>query len=228
MYRDIVVPKILKPFHCNQLIRLGKDNDGGYLVNKHDVEKSLSLISFGIGTDCSFEKNFSKINDIKVLSFDKDADVNLDREFYSGHRNICYKYVDNFSSEDTMSFKEIVWEQSNNIFLKCDIEGKEYDLLDEIIQNDTRFSGMVIEFHGLSNHKNFDNLANFIGKIRHKLVHIHPNNHIFSFDSFIPDVLELTFTSSDNIEYNPNISLPHSLDMTNCVGAYDYRLIFQT
>ena len=45
---EIQLPKIFKPFECNQLVRLGKDGDGGYLVNMHDVEKSNLLISLGI------------------------------------------------------------------------------------------------------------------------------------------------------------------------------------
>ena len=40
---EIQLPKIFKPFECNQLVRLGKDGDGGYLVNMHDVEKSNLL-----------------------------------------------------------------------------------------------------------------------------------------------------------------------------------------
>jgi hypothetical protein len=30
--KDITLPKIFEPFYCADLIRLGKDNDGGYLV----------------------------------------------------------------------------------------------------------------------------------------------------------------------------------------------------
>ena len=63
----IKLPKIFRPFECLQLIRLGKDNDGGYIVNKHDVDKTDLLISFGIGNDWSFEKVFLKI--ITAVSF---------------------------------------------------------------------------------------------------------------------------------------------------------------
>jgi len=227
-HKPINLPQIFKPFQCNQLIRLGKDNDGGYLVNKHDVENSKILISLGIGSDWTFEKDFSLINDCKVISFDKDAVISNDDNFYTNHRKIVHKHVNLFSSEDTVSFDDILQIESEKIFLKCDIEGKEYDFLKTIIEYDFKFSGIVIEFHQINDHKNFDKLTNFIAKIKQKLVHIHTNNYRFSFDAQIPEVMELTFTSSSNINYNPNITLPNPLDMSNCKGAYDYKLVFES
>ena len=44
-----MLPKIFKPKYAYNLIRLGRDNDGGYLVEKESVLKSNSLISLGIG-----------------------------------------------------------------------------------------------------------------------------------------------------------------------------------
>ena len=30
--KNVTLPKILQPYSCADLIRVGKDNDGGYLV----------------------------------------------------------------------------------------------------------------------------------------------------------------------------------------------------
>lgn len=40
-----MLPKEFKPNHLYELIRLGKDNDGGYLVCKNSVKTSTALIS---------------------------------------------------------------------------------------------------------------------------------------------------------------------------------------
>ena len=46
---------------ASDLVRIGRDNDGGYLVSKSDIEKSDVLIGLGINDDWSFERDFKKI-----------------------------------------------------------------------------------------------------------------------------------------------------------------------
>ena len=65
-----MLPKELKPKHCYNLIRLGKNNDGGYLVEKNSLLNSESLISFGINLDWSFEKDFFKLKDRPIHCYD--------------------------------------------------------------------------------------------------------------------------------------------------------------
>jgi hypothetical protein len=43
---------------------------------------------------------------------------------------------------------------SKNIFLKIDIEGSEYLFLQDIIANEERITGMVIELHDVDIHLN--------------------------------------------------------------------------
>jgi len=63
------------PFHCDDLVRVGKDNDGGYLVNEKDILKTDKLISFGIGEDISFEEQFCHIKNIPVVAYDSDDNI---------------------------------------------------------------------------------------------------------------------------------------------------------
>lgn len=50
--------KVLKLKHLYDLIRFGRNNDGGYLVEKNSLKVSKALISFGLSFDWSFEKDF--------------------------------------------------------------------------------------------------------------------------------------------------------------------------
>ena len=52
----------LKPYDANDLIRLGRKEDGGYLVPESIIKKSSHLISFGMASDWSFEEDFLKLD----------------------------------------------------------------------------------------------------------------------------------------------------------------------
>ena len=224
--KEIFFPAILRPFKCDHLVRLGQDYDGGYIVNRQDIDKSDILISMGVKDDWSFEMDFSKIKDCEMVCLDKESQVSSDDVFYNGHRQMIYKNIGLEASPDTIPFDHIINIPSNKIFLKMDVEGEEYKFLDLLIQNSHKFSSICMEFHCLNEENNFDALLNFIGKIDQKLVHIHPNNCGMGFDKKWPHVIELSFTSSDNINYDPSLTLPHSLDMLCCPEGRDYQVTF--
>ena len=108
-----------------------------------------------------------------------------------------------------------------------DLSTKEYDFLDKIIQYSYKFSAIVIEFHEIFSEKNFNDLTNFISKVNQKIVHLHANNCTTckKGELYVPYAIEITFTSSNNINYNPNLTLPHSFDMKNC-NWNDFKINF--
>ena len=59
-----------KPQSSFELIRCGRDFDGGYLLTKKTIKETDTLVSFGILDDCSFEDEFLKIKPVKVLCYD--------------------------------------------------------------------------------------------------------------------------------------------------------------
>lgn len=214
--------KLFRPFKCENLIRLGKDNDGGYLVNPTDICKSSKLLSFGIGSDASFEQQFTELNDCLVEAYDLNAEKH---EFFNDDKhtlhlsNIGTKWgqisVDNMLIED-------------NTFIKCDIEGGEYKILNDLIALSHKLSGLVIEFHSVNVASNYNELLNFISKVDLKLVHIHVNNYFYykADTGNIPDILELSFTSDKNVKYDANLQLPHNLDMPNNPDDQDFKIMF--
>ena len=54
--------KFLKPYLCKDLKRLGRNQDGGYVVSLNSVINSNYLISFGLGLDWSFELDYLEFN----------------------------------------------------------------------------------------------------------------------------------------------------------------------
>lgn len=54
------LPSFFKLYSVEDLIRLGKDNDGGYLVTRSSILKATVLVSLGINDDWSFERDLIK------------------------------------------------------------------------------------------------------------------------------------------------------------------------
>lgn len=52
----------LKPYLCKDLQRAGRNQDGGYVVSQNSIIKTNYLISFGLGTDWSFEIDYLEKN----------------------------------------------------------------------------------------------------------------------------------------------------------------------
>jgi hypothetical protein len=63
--------KNIHPIQCEDLIRIGKENDGGYVIPNKIINLSNILLSYGINKDWSFEKDFRKKNPtIKIECYD--------------------------------------------------------------------------------------------------------------------------------------------------------------
>ena len=239
--------KIFKPLANYELIRLGRSNDGGYLVGKNSINNSEHLISMGLDLDWSFEEDFKKKkNNINIICFDN----NLDKKFILKkifiqiiliifnqnlkylisliknyiNFNIILKKVKYQKKEITYGDISKIQNNINNIFFKIDIEGSEYRILDELIKIKNKITGIVIEFHDSDLH--LPKIENFINNIGLKLVHIHPNN-FRGLDKFgNPYLLELTF-DKEPIVLNVANTLPHKYDMKNDPDADDINLTFK-
>lgn len=59
MRRPLLLPT---PLAVDDLVRVGRDNDGGYVVGRRSVLGSDLLIGLGINTDWSFEQQFAAMN----------------------------------------------------------------------------------------------------------------------------------------------------------------------
>ena len=114
-----------------------------------------------------------------------------------------------------------------NIFLKIDIEGSEYRILDQIILHQNKINGFVIEFHSCDLH--FDRIEKFINNFDLDLVHIHINNYSNINQLSNPDVIELTFCKK-KYSIKPkveNLNYPiKNLDYPNNKNEEDPQVLF--
>lgn len=219
----VYLPKVLQPFRCNSLIRLGKDHDGGYLVNSLDLTQTRYLVSFGIGEDFSFERDFLETTKCQCYSYDQTVESRDLAEYNITH------FQKNIGNQPHQQSIESALDGLDDVFLKCDIESNEYEILNDIIKHCHMFTGMIVEFHDVTQQNNFHFMANFIAKVQQKLVHTHINNYMYykTPDGILPDVLELTFTSSANIQFDPDLALPNQLDMPNNPNDDVFSVLFK-
>lgn len=80
---------------------------------------------------------------------------------------------------------------SNSIFLKIDIEGSEYRILDQILESKDRLAALAIEFHDLDLLSNY--FLNFINEIKNEfqINSININNYAAFPPTNFPEVLEI-------------------------------------
>lgn len=244
-----MLPKCFKPEKEYSLIRLGQDNDGGYLVEKESIENSMSLITLGLGYDWTFEKDYFKYKKNPIFCYDhtinysavkkksrsyiasylfrifkpkyllkKNFTKNLIKNIflYRDYKKTFSTYAKHVESRigsgnRSVSLNQII-EDRNNImpaFLKIDIEGSEYRIIDQIIAHQNKFTGIAIELHDVDLH--LDKIKNFIKNLNMTLVHIHPQNPAFVTDQNIPTQIELTFARNPK-SIGPVAKIPHFLD----------------
>jgi len=132
-----------------------------------------------------------------------------------------------------LSLKEIInnsFDDKKNIFLKIDIEGYEYNILNDIIDLKNKLNGIVIEFHDVS--KNINKISNFIEELKSDLylVHIHGNNYSVKEINKPPEAIELTFSKRSlhlNDKTNDKLYPIANLDHPNSKRSPDVKLFFE-
>ena len=122
-----------------------------------------------------------------------------------------------------------ILENQKKVILKIDIEGDEYKILDEIIDNSKKINSLIIEFHNI--HKYMNLIKEFIEKSKIlKLIHVHANNFAGKNEDGDPNVLELTFVNTEKtkielVKTKKNYPLKN-LDYKNTHRKDDFFLKF--
>ncbi len=120
----------------------------------------------------------------------------------------------------------------HDVFLKMDIEGSEYGVVQDIVQYQNRIRCIAAEFHDLDKRTEEFNESMQSLSQHFCIVHIHGNNgSAYDYTNDFPSAAEITFINKSLIEWD----LPFSafqyprerLDFPNNPAAPDYRLHFE-
>ena len=228
------VIKLFKPYNVgHKLVRIGGNNDGGYLVPDvlNDVEYCFSA---GVGEQSSFEVDLlarnikSFLADYSVNFISKNKDLKFDKKFIKSYNSNNSWNVNDWINNKIPDLNE------KDFILQMDIEGGEYEVINAITEeNLKKMKILIIEFHSLEYSGN-PLIYNMIKSSMKKLLkyfdicHIHPNNwkKVTKVNNYnFPSNLEVTLINKKNvITKNPINFLPNSLDRKNVKNKNDIKL----
>jgi hypothetical protein len=225
--------------------RYGNNQDGGYVGVKTSTD---ILLSGGIGTDISFELDFVKVNDVNAICSDSifyngnNRFIDLEdfihnnqfkNDPYISKLQFVNKLVGKDENDEFTNYSNFL-KEFNDITLKLDIEGAEFDYINSLSNKQMdKINQIFLEVHWLDKLNDFS----FFEKLNqnHILIHAHGNNcgpgdRLFRVgESRIPKVLEVTYLHKKFFsgEYKLNSEpLPSSIDFPNNINKADLSLNF--
>lgn len=208
-------------------VRVGRDYDGGYVMADHFPAGSIAY-SFGISNDVSWDMDIAQ-RGIDVFMYDHTI-----RKLPENHPRFHFFKIGlsgKSGLKDMKTMEEFLMlnkhEKNDEIILKMDIEGWEWEFLNSVDENVLgKFSQIVLELHGLTDASNSDVMARALEKLNknHQLVHIHANNcgrcSLFM-DTLLPESLEVSYLRRQDHNFAESDRVfPTPLDRS-CRPPYD-------
>lgn len=224
---DLVVR--LMPYDIAGLtkVRLGRNNDGGYVVPRELISSTTHIVSCGVGADSSFEDAYLRCNgSCTAMLLDSRGSCSIPKSF-----------------ADRVRFKTVVLNRGNNVkqflgksgvLLKMDIESGEYEALYDNSGSFVGLSGVsvfVVELHDILWN---DRAVRLLDDIEREmtLFHVHGNAYggvVQTELGPVPNVVELTFVANhlatDSVPSKSRYPVA-GLDQCNKPGCADLDLGF--
>ena len=237
----------LKPWAV-EMVRLGDGADGGYVIPEIVLDKADALLSMGLGENWTFDENWKQLrpNDpihmydgtVTKASLPQTAWQWAERDLVTLYENFfnCTPGVKHYAEmigngrADTNLQTCITRLGCKNIFLKMDIEGGEYTLINDLVNLKDNIIGMATELHGINtNRPNFQNAVLALCT-EYVIVHVHGNVGMPPLGAEgLTDAVEITFLRKDLCESRTQrneLYLPE-LDAGNHKGVFDIEYFFK-
>ena len=211
-----------------ELIRIGGSLADGHYIMANHFKKNQVAYSFGIDREISWD-NAMADKGYQIYMYDHTIEAlpfkRNEFKFFKQGLGKAYKPDENLNTlENYIKLNE--HDKKNNMVLKIDIEGAEWDFLDNVSQKTLKqFDQIIIEVHNLvraSNEYEKERKINLLNKINqtHNLVHLHGNNTGYILQMLgatFPDVIELTYVNKEKYKTyeNNNLTFPTPLDIPN-------------
>lgn len=206
--KEIVRPQVI----FEDLIHLGNDGDGAYIVPRSALDCD-ELYSYGISDNITMEDDWTRLTNHKpALLYDMTVEspvlqpgMSFFKEGLSGEQtHNTNNYLNHYKKNNS---------SSKNILLKVDIEGNEYEWIEntDIKELSQTVYCLTMEFHWVGRYKN--QFINCINKLKeyYEVVHIHGNNYAGITNDNCPEVPEMTFIRKDNYKFGGPVTCKYPI-----------------
>lgn len=226
--KNMSLLKLLKPVCINsEKVRLGQNQDGGYVINEVAIKNSSILYTYGVGGDTGYEQAYRAMTGNPVMLYDPTHDMPNVPEGMTFHKVGLGTGANRFTKhlDDEMGGKF-------DVLLKIDTEGAEYEyFMDENIHFlGLLCTGIILEIHHLNEPMRQLIMKRILKDLDEYffLTHIHGNNWggEFGLEGFsVPNVMELSFVHKllcspradcEDIYPSPGLDFPNRVDQPDC------------
>lgn len=191
------------------------------LATKLPLSIMLHLLKLDHNSCSRTMKNF-----LEFSKMNKNPQVNYIRKMLTSDISTLIPGVQIASLDEALAIATLNLPSDSQIFVKLDIEGSEYNLIESIISNSQLISGIVIEFHDIG--ENYQLFVDALSKLNtnFQVAHVHVNNFGNLSIEGLPNVLEITFTKlEDTRNHTFKQSCLHPDDHPNNISAPDYEIL---
>lgn len=235
-----------------QKVRIGNFWDGGYVLPIQSIARSKALVSYGVGTDIGFERDYIDATGNHAYCYDhtsyyNESLINVE-ERYKNNIHFLKEGLSSKKTEETDNFLEHYKKLgfTERVLFKADVEGAEIEYLlnTDISELNKITTGLVFEFHFFSDPTIRSKLFECMNRLNqfYYLCHVHGNNYRpnIVYDEqvpnsnyikqySIPDVIELTYINKDLVKYEKmdnNLYPNDYLDRKNDLSKEECDLSF--
>ena len=233
-----MLPKILKPYHINKsnLIRIGPEKDGGYIVDKRILNKSKVVITLGLNDDWDFEKDYlDKSSNSRIIAYDHTVNEQFWKTRFKNDlisfllfKKIkfnqiidifkYFSYLAFFRGKNEHLIKKVVPKKKkiNQVTVNEALKDFQNTLLKIDIEGDEY--GVLDQINKNSKKinlliiefhnvkKNIKKIKKFLKKSNLKIIHIHANNYGGIDKNGLPRVLEISLLNKKKFKISKNKS----------------------
>jgi hypothetical protein len=230
--RVLNLARMLRPWTASNLdlIRVGGPGDGGYVMaSPLEAQGAMSL---GVGRDVSWDRAVGTAG-IPVEMFDP----TVRRSPAQVPRGRFHRLGVGRARPTYLPVNELLavsgWTNSWELILKMDVEGAEWEVLEDPHLDLSRFRQILIEFHDIARLQDSRRGQRAITALErlvayHKPVHVHANNYdeVVRFGAYwFPNTIEVSFLRNDlGAEWSAAVELRTDFDRPNDERVSDIDL----
>lgn len=248
------LPFALQPVSCDSLIRLGKDFDGGYVIDSRNISSTDILIGLGMNDDWSFEEDFTSSQKVPTYIFDGTVSqarfiknlilsiVRIDKLslFFHWLKTIVKYYfffkndnhhvkllVDDLQGDNFITFNNLLQKYSTDSSQKFFFKIDIEGSEYRLLDNLQKISHRIsgMVIEFHNTDLHLDKIIQFTNNFSLSLCHIHVNNYGCINQENVPLAIECTYSGNDfNDSYAT--SFPADIDMPNDPYNEDLQIIF--